>query len=423
MYHPIGHSRKKTPHCAMAEKKTLCGNRGLDSDRPMLKRFWRGLPWDGMGWDGEDETDPILASLRRRAAAGWRQRHVPPALRAPLWLADRITWPLAALARTQAYASAIGLPSAETRQLFRDCLLTGGNPMEVHVWRALFGGRHPLPARSVGRLLTALGTPEAHALLADKLATAEHLAASGALFPVLQRVLQRGETVSLALLDELEPDLFVKPRYGQGGRNAFALSRHGEGWHIDGQLVEMSVLRARLEKLSRQDDLLLQEWLTAAPTLADLSADGRAPVLRLTTACLPGEAPFLHTALLSIAVPGQDPRDFRKGAIHAPIDPANGRLAAGLSLAAPAERLDRLGWNGAPLASRPVPWFQEASAMALRAMAALPPVPLVHWDVIATADGPILLEGNSAGNWILASLPGAYGLDAGPLAPILARWR
>jgi len=42
--------------------------------------------------------------------------------------------------------------------------------------------------------------------------------------------------------------------------------------------------------------------------------------------------------------------------------------------------------------------------------------------VVLTNTGPVLLEGNTSGNWILASLPGVYGLDAGPLAPILAHW-
>lgn len=413
----------------------------------MLKRFWQGLPWDGLGWElGRESTDdPVMMALRTHAARHWRRHRVPAGLRAPFWLADRLGWPLAALARTRSYAGAIGLPAAETLKLFRDCLLTGGDPMEVHVWRGLFGGRHPLPARSASRVLTGLGAPEAHALLADKLATAGRLGSAGIAFPVLHGMLRRGAPLDLDRLADLTPNLFVKPRHGRGGRDAFALTRidtrKGTGdeevWRIDGHPVAAAALRDRLEKLTRHDDLLLQEHLTADPALEDLSAGSspllqrlpmlRPPVLRIATARLPGEPPFLHAALLTIALPGRNPRDFLNGAIHAPVDPADGRLAAGLSLAAPRDRLERLPDHGAKpdgaqLKGRPVPWFAEAVTLALRAMAALPPVPLVHWDIVTAPTGPVLLEGNSAGNWILASLPGACGLDAGPLAPLLARW-
>jgi len=384
----------------------------------MLKRYWRGLPWDGLGWSGDPE--PTLMGMRAWAAAEWR-RTQPMVLRHGLWLADRTVWPLAAAVRSAGFARALGLDAAATRRLLGDCLLTGAAPLEAHVWRSLHGGRHPLPARIAGLLLTRLGDPAGHALLADKLATADRLAPAGAAFPAMRAVYRRGEPIG-PLPSAADGGLFVKPRHGHGGRGAFALIRIGDGWHTDGRSLPEPALRERLQRLSRQDDLLLQERLAAAPGLEDLAADGRAPVLRLATARTPGEPPFLHSALLTMAVPGRDPRHFLSGAVHAPVDPADGRLAPGLTLSAPGDRLSRLPWNAAPLAGRCVPGFAAAAAMALRALAALPPLPLVHWDVIPTAAGPVMLEGNSAGNWILATLPGAYGLDAGPLAPLLARW-
>lgn len=328
---------------------------------------------------------------------------------------------MAAAIRSAGFARALGLDAAATRRLLGDCLLTGAAPLEAHAWRSVHGGRHPLPARIAGLLLTRLGDPAGHALLADKLATADRLAAAGAAFPAVRVVGLRGEAVG-PLPSAAGGGLFVKPRHGHGGRGAFALVRTAGGWHADDRPLPEPALRDRLQRLVRQDDLLLQERLSAAPGLEDLAADGRAPVLRLVTARLPGEAPFLQSALLTMAVPGRDPHHFLSGAVHVPVDPAGGRLAPGLTLAAPQDRLARLPWNGAPLAGRPVPGVAAAVAMTLRAMAALPPLPLVHWDLIPTAAGPVMLEGNSAGNRILETLPGAYGLDAGPLTPLLARW-
>ena len=57
--------------------------------------------------------------------------------------------------------------------------------MEVHLWRALHGNRHPLPARSAGLALALLGDPAERALLADKLATAEILGTRGLKSPSL----------------------------------------------------------------------------------------------------------------------------------------------------------------------------------------------------------------------------------------------
>lgn len=403
----------------------------------MLKRIWLGLPRDGLGWQllawetlgrealaREPRQDSILLKMRAWAASDWRRAYPLP-MQALLWLADRAGWPLAAMSRTLTFARARGLGGAAATRLFFDCLLTGGTPMEAHVWRALQAGRHPLPARSASLVLSRLGDPAGHALLADKLSAAERLAAAGGVFPALLGLHARGEGIDLNTLAGMASSdgVFLKPRHGYGGRDAFALTRTDTGWRLDGQPVETARLLARLANLCRNDDLLVQERLVAAATMTDLASDGRAPVLRLGTARFPGEAPFLHSALLTIAVPGRSARDFLDGGIHAPVDPSSGSLTAGVSFRNPHGRLDTLSWNQARLAGRPVPAFAEATAMALQAMAALPPLALVHWDIIITDQGPVLLEGNTCGNWILACLPGFYGLDSGPLPPILARWK
>lgn len=385
----------------------------------MLRRYWRGLPWDGLGWRAG--RDPALAAMRHRAAAQWR-RGLPRLSRLVVWLADRAVWPLAALLETMAFTHARGLGYAQAAQLFGDCLMSGARPMEAQLWRSLHGEVHPLPGRSASLVQAGLGAPEAHRLLADKLATAEQLSGQGIVFPALHRLYARGQAVDLPAPAGSPAGLFVKPRHGHARRGCFALTCQGDAWCLDGQPIPPSELAERLSRLARHDDLLLQDRLTTAPELAELSTDGKVPVLRLVTACLPGGEPFLHSALLTIGIPGRDQRHFLDGAIHAPVDPATGRLRAGLRLAAPNTRMPVLDWNGAMLAGRMLPDFSLAVGMVLRAMRALPPLALVHWDVVPTPNGPVVLEGNSAGNWIIASLPGLDGLSAGPLTPLLERW-
>lgn len=383
----------------------------------MLKRYWRGLPWDGLGWTAGD--DPILAELRVRAATNWRSSK-PWMIRSCLWLADRLLWPLSAALQTRIFAEQ--LQGVHLPGLFRDCLISGAVPLEAHVWRSVFGTIHPLPARAAARLMTLLGDPFAHHLLTDKLATAEHLADADVVFPALLEIYRQNQTAVAPTINSNDAGLFIKPRHGHGGRGCFALTRTGTQWLMDGRPVQEIDLLDRLGRLSRMDDLLIQERLVAAPDLSGLCTDDRPPVLRIVTAQPPGEAPFLHSAMLAIGIPGRNPQHFLDGALYVPIDTATGRLSKGLCLAEPKRRVTIIDWNGAPLFGRLLESFGDASAMALRAMAALPPVPLVHWDMILTPAGPVMLEGNSSGNWIIVNLPGLFGLATCELPPLLERW-
>ncbi len=390
----------------------------------MRKAFWRGLPWDGMGWAAR--SGPGLPALRLSAAREWRAGF-PLLLRPLIFLADRLGWSLAAFVRTVRFARAVRMRPRAALRLYGDCLASGGSPIEVHVWRALHGERHPLPARSAARLLSRLGDPAGHKLLADKLALAERLSAHGIALPPLHAHIPRGSAATLDLLDLLDDagtgtGVFVKPRHGRGGAGGFAVTRSGTAWHVEGRPVPAARVLARLDRVLARDDALVQPRLVAADALADLAPHGHAPVLRLATAWLQGGAPFLHSALLMLVQPGQSPRDFLHGMVFAPLDPATGAVSHGICFARPRDRVERLGADGARLAGRRIPDFDAAVALALRAMAEVPPLALVHWDIIVTPSGPILLEGNSAGNWILATLPGLDGLDAGPLAPILEQW-
>lgn len=384
----------------------------------MLKRYWRELPWDGEGW--ARPYDPALADLRRWAAAQWRSEHapIPSGL---IWLASRLLWPLAVAGKVAALARR--LPTLARRTVYADCVRTGASPLEAHVWRSLHATPHPLPARASALLFSRLGSREDQRLLADKLAAADALSAVGPVFPKLVQRVRSGGAIALA--DELRTGkaLFVKPRHGQGGRGGFALDYVDAQWRVDGRPISESDLFAQIAQSVRTDDLLIQERVTAHPGLEGLSYGGRAPVLRLVTARYPAAPPFLQSALMAVGVPGQNPANFLEGMIFAPIDSATATLAQGLSLARPRDRLKVLPWNMVALEGASVPDFDQAVGAALSAMTAVPGLPIVHWDVILSSDGPIMLEGNVSGNWILASLPEREGLALCGLADVLRAWK
>lgn len=384
----------------------------------MIRRYVRELPWGGEGWARPD--DPALADLRRWAAAQWRSAHAPiPS--GIIWLASHLLWPLAVAGQVAALARR--LPGLARWTVYADCVRTGASPLEAHVWRSLHATPHPLPAKASALLVSRLGAREEQRLLADKLAAAAALSAVGPVFPKLVQLMRSQEPIALA--DELRAGtaLFVKPRHGHGGRGGFALDYVDAEWRVDGRPVSEPDLLARIARSVRGDDLLIQERVCAHPALENLAQGGRAPVLRLVTARYPGARPFLHSALMALSVPGQNPANFLEGTVFAPVDCATGTMVQGLLLARPRDWLSVLPWTGVALENSKVPDFDDAVHAALSAMAALPDLPVVHWDLIISSDGPIMLEGNVSGNWIVASLPEREGLAACNLAHVLSAWK
>jgi len=356
------------------------------------------LPYDGQGFVAP--ADARLRHLRERGAASFWRR-VPRGLQWPAIAATRIASIVAAYWRVRAFERANELDWRAARRLLGDCLATGARPNEAFIWRQVFGGRHPLPGHSAGLALASLGDPAAHRLLADKQATAELLRGAGLATPVTYAIVARGGAVEL-----LTPPLgalFLKPRHGAGGRGAVAANASGS---------------VRVVARACDDDLLVQERLAATAQLLDLATDGRPPVLCLTAAREPGGAPFLHAAFLAVAVPGEPARHFSRGHLRVPIDPASGALRDGLWLADPDRRVARTWWDHTPITGRKVPAFADAVASVLRAMELLPGLALANWDVIVTPRGPVILEGNTGGDWILTCL----GADPGPLIDLLMRW-
>lgn len=325
---------------------------------------------------------------------------------------SRLAFGLVTMRRTKAFARQAGLDGHERRRLLMDCLGSGAHPVEAYAWRACFPSRHPLPVRAAGLLLWNLGDPAAHRLLLDKQATCTMLQRAGLATPTIHAVIPRGGAPDLALPVWTRPGpLFIKPRRGAGARGSYAATIGDKGLGAE--------IARHITFLAANDDLLVQDRIAAAPDLADLTTNSRAPVLRIATARAMEGKPFVHAANLAIQVPRENPRDFLRGQLRAPVDIASGRLGPGLSFREAGRRFERLPWNEAPLAGRPLDAWPAVAAMALRAMELVPDLPLVAWDIIPSAEGPVILEGNTGGNWILTCL----GAGTRDLVGLLQEWQ
>ena len=366
------------------------------------------LPYDGQGLRRPE--DARLAALRAWAARLYRQG-LPPWLRLLMPLA-RLAFAVVTVQRTTAFARRAGLDRRERRTLLMDCLTSGAQPVEAFAWRACFSSRHPLPARAGGLLLWSLGDPAAHRLLLDKEAAGAMLQRAGLATPAVHAVIDRGSAPDPSLPVWTRPGvLFIKPRRGAGARGSYTATIGDKG-------LGPSLAR-HIASLASDDDLLVQDRIAAAPELADLTTDSRPPVLRITVARAVAGRPFVHAASLSIQVPRENPRDFLRGHLRAPVDLASGRLGPGLSFHDAGRQVERLPWNDAPLAGRPLAVWPAVATMVLRAMDLVPDLPLVAWDVIPGAEGPVILEGNTGGDWILTCL----GADETDLVGLLQEWQ
>ena len=382
----------------------------------MIKWLTARLPLDGRGWASpRDERRLLFRTI------GDRTRGRLPAPIAWLVLASaRAVWLPFAFAR--AYRFSRGPARAPLATLFLDCLMAGAVPRESWLWRELFGERIELGNRATSLLLSMLGDPAGHALLADKLATAEALRRGGAPVPETLAIIGPDSSeADLTCVRTARAGLVIKLRKGFGSHGLImAEPMAADCWRVNREDVGWEEFSGRLRGARQQ--MLVQPWLHGAATLDGFVDADRPPVLRITTARRPGGAPFLHDAFLAIPVPGNSASDYLTRDLRAPVDAATGRLHAAVLFANPRRRLPGAPWNGAKIEGRLLEGFEAAVRATLVAAAAIPPLPVISWDVVLTDAGPMILEGNSMGNWLLVNFGRFRGVGAGSLVPLLAEW-
>lgn len=362
----------------------------------LLRRFWNALPIDGAGLIAPGDADGrwLVRFARRRYPLG------SVAVGRLAWCAKVFGWRHHMIRNLGAEAAwrAIG-----------DACHYGLLPKESRMWRGPMKAlpERPLSPIAFAKILSALGDPGQRALLTDKKATAELLAARGITVPETLAVIPKG-AADVALPED--GVLFVKPRGGSRGRDAF-------------RIEDRAAARERLNQVLAEHEVLVQRCLTAAPELADLATGGVPAVLRLVVAREPGGEPFLHSALFTVRVPGEHPNHVYRALLRMPVSGADGTLCAGYWLATPDRSYDRSPWHDAVIAGRPLPGFQAALAMALEATRAFDKLPNIGWDVVLSDKGPVILEGNSHNDWLLTTLIARDGMpDTPPLLSILRRW-
>ncbi|NML07647.1 hypothetical protein [Sphingomonas sp. G-3-2-10] len=388
----------------------------MGAGRPNLnspfKRLWRELPIDGRGFLQPGDAD---ARRLHRWATRRIWGRIPWPLRPFGILVARILWCAKALPLARAFAGRNRIGRGRTIRLFADACLTGMPPWEAYCWRYLLvAPARPLSSRALSKTLAALAVEDQRKLLGDKIATVEALSTAGIRFPKQVALIPRGAAVR-----SLPPGpdaLFAKPRHGAASRFTLALDRLDDGaWRINGTDRDAGFVAALLELALRNDDLIVQERLTAAPELAEF-ATLRPPVLRIHTLRGPqGGVPMIHSAVLSTSVPREVSIGARPNSRIIPVAIDSGEMQFGFRFPEPLARAS--GWSG-----KPVPGYEEARRMALACAAMFDGLPMVAWEFILTPGGPVMLEGNSEPGHHYIGLAASAQTDTPSLFPLLARW-
>jgi hypothetical protein len=236
--------------------------------------------------------------------------------------------------------------------------------------------------------------------LGDKLDFARWCAETGIPHPHPILVVEReGVAWHGNSLDDLDRSLFVKRRRSRGTRGVATYRRTDVFRYLNDERrsITLDQLFSELVRRSRSERLIAQPFLHNHPMIADLS-DEALIVFRLLTCLDENLRPVLTYAYLRLMAklePNWDVGPIQE--FIAPIDIETGTLGqiTGDQPGCLSEWFDYHPINGLMVVGRVVPLWSELAQLAIRAHSMVPERVLVGWDIALTAEGPMMLEGNS----------------------------
>jgi hypothetical protein len=235
--------------------------------------------------------------------------------------------------------------------------------------------------------------------LDDKLKFAAFCKGIGVPTPPLLGIARDGVlTLEEGAADKLDQDLFIKPVKLKGSRGIELFNNVGPGRYRDesGAEIDRATLMDRVAERSKTLALMVQRRLMNHPAIADLSGQSLMAIRVITCKSdldLEAIVTYAFVRIITKLEPSW-PITYELGIA---IDLTTGKLgpATGDKEKWLLEWWDVHPVTGAQVTGRQVPHWEEIKAIALKAHNAAQGRLLVGWDVAVTADGPLLLEGNS----------------------------
>ena len=372
---------------------------------------------------------PILrprTALERLRALSWTERYdrLSRGNRAAVAIYTYVAYPLSsiqatfrALRQIQQESPSTGL--TEAWRIYAHALLRNIPPVEY----ALYGFHDPSRRRNAAHYLYWTDTPAL--LLLNRLRGARnddvqdkvqfaHICQNHDLAHVcILAEFRGGRQLSGAPLQNLPfREFWVKSIDRSNLHGAECWTCDGDGTYVSGAT---RLTAKQWEAHLRGRDCMVQQKIRNHPEV-DQITNGAVAVLRLNTAMSTSGNATLLGAGVSLPVGTQ--QSTRNG-IGCSLDPVSGKI-----LRAVHPFLNLSGGHpdtGEALIGSGMPFWSQAAELTLRAhREAFPLFASLGWDVVVTADGPLLLEANSG--WSMIGQQREMGpLGASALAPIIAQ--
>lgn len=197
-------------------------------------------------------------------------------------------------------------------------------------------------------------------------------------------------------LSELTNDrgrLVLKPVVGGGGTGVAFLERRGNAFSINDKSVTASELRAWLGGLRNN---LISDFVSQAPELAALYPRTTNTIRLLTM--WDSEEPFAASAVLRIGTAASYPVDNGlMGGIAAGVDLQTGTVSKAVSFPRRSKQVTRYGTHpdtGQRIEGMVIPRWDRLIADMMEVCRRVPYLRYIGWDIVVTADGFKLIEGN-----------------------------
>ncbi len=221
--------------------------------------------------------------------------------------------------------------------------------------------------------------------------------------------------------EEMDCDLFAKPRRGRGARGTLSFRRVGENRYRGpaGEEIGLAVVIDRLGRHGRETPMIVQPHLRNHADVADLAEQSLVTVRVITCLDQTDQPVPTHGVLRLLGkLEHQWKVDDEWGA---PIDMATGRLGllASDRLSRCTLRLERHPFNGRLVAGRVLTTWPAIRALAVASHLAFAHRVIVGWDIASTDAGVVLLEGNVNLDIMFAQRVYGEGAGRGPLGPLL----
>ena len=262
------------------------------------------------------------------------------------------------------------------------------------------------------------------AVVSDKIASAEYLAVHG--LPTLatraiygSHLPRAGRTLlknRAALRGYLAGDctypLFGKPVDGMQSLGSIAIRRYVADQDCaeltNGSLIPLDTLLDDIER-NYGAGYIFQDLVRPHDDLVRLAGQGVGTVRFLTL--LSEDGPIVFRSCWKVPVGGNHADNYwRSGNALAKLDPVTGRVervvsGAGFDLSCLTHHPD----TGAGLVGACIPDWDAMNAMVLGAAGLMRTVPMIGWDVAATAGGPVIVEMNATPDHMLPQLAESRG--------------